>query len=145
MKVQNIKDVNKFFEVIDSCKGKVELVTGEGAGGLQGHRPEDAWQDQLRHHPQRAGGPDGDGLSGTAPHLRRTGPLRQGLPAVCQRADGAPVPEPGGGGKAQHLPGREAGGNGPGHGPGGPDGLVLCVLSRLRRGGPQNRRHRAAL
>ena len=29
MKVQNIKDVNKFFEVIDSCKGKVELVTGE--------------------------------------------------------------------------------------------------------------------
>ena len=30
MKVQNIKDVNKFFEVIDSCKGKVELVTGEG-------------------------------------------------------------------------------------------------------------------
>ena len=30
MKVQTIKDVNKFFEVIDSCKGKVELVTGEG-------------------------------------------------------------------------------------------------------------------
>ena len=30
MKVQNIKDVNKFFEVVDSCKGKVELVTGEG-------------------------------------------------------------------------------------------------------------------
>ena len=30
MKVQNIKDVNKFFEVIDSCKGKVELVTVEG-------------------------------------------------------------------------------------------------------------------
>ena len=30
MKVQNIKDVNKFFGVIDSCKGKVELVTGEG-------------------------------------------------------------------------------------------------------------------
>ena len=30
MKVQSIKDVNKFFEVIDSCKGKVELVTGEG-------------------------------------------------------------------------------------------------------------------
>ena len=29
MKVQNIKDVNKFFEVIDSCKGKVELVTGQ--------------------------------------------------------------------------------------------------------------------
>ena len=26
----NTKDVNKFFEVIDSCKGKVELVTGEG-------------------------------------------------------------------------------------------------------------------
>lgn len=30
MKVQNIKDVDKFFEVIDSCTGKVELVTGEG-------------------------------------------------------------------------------------------------------------------
>ena len=30
MKVQNITDVEKFFEVIDSCKGKVELVTGEG-------------------------------------------------------------------------------------------------------------------
>ncbi|MDO4965626.1 MAG: polya polymerase [Lachnospiraceae bacterium] len=30
MKVQNIKDVDRFFEVIDSCTGKVELVTGEG-------------------------------------------------------------------------------------------------------------------
>ena len=30
MKVQNITDINRFFEVIDSCKGKVELVTGEG-------------------------------------------------------------------------------------------------------------------
>ena len=30
MKVQNIKDIDKFFEVIDSCTGKVELVTGEG-------------------------------------------------------------------------------------------------------------------
>lgn len=30
MKVQNIKDIDKFFEVIDSCQGKVELVTGEG-------------------------------------------------------------------------------------------------------------------
>ena len=30
MKVQNIKDVNKFFDVVDSCKGRVELVTGEG-------------------------------------------------------------------------------------------------------------------
>ena len=30
MKVQNIKDVNRFFEVVDSCAGKVELVTGEG-------------------------------------------------------------------------------------------------------------------
>ena len=33
MKVQNIKDVNKFFEVIDSCKGKVELVTGDSGTG----------------------------------------------------------------------------------------------------------------
>lgn len=30
MKVQNIKDVEKFFEVVDQCEGKVELVTGEG-------------------------------------------------------------------------------------------------------------------
>ena len=30
MKVQNITNIDKFFEVIDSCKGKVELVTGEG-------------------------------------------------------------------------------------------------------------------
>ena len=30
MKVTNIKDVDKFFSVVDSCKGKVELVTGEG-------------------------------------------------------------------------------------------------------------------
>ena len=30
MKVQNITDINKFCDVVDSCKGKVELVTGEG-------------------------------------------------------------------------------------------------------------------
>lgn len=30
MKVQNITDIEKFFKVIDSCQGKVELVTGEG-------------------------------------------------------------------------------------------------------------------
>lgn len=30
MKVQNISNVDKFFQVIDSCVGKVELVTGEG-------------------------------------------------------------------------------------------------------------------
>ena len=30
MKVSNIKDIEKFFEVVDSCSGKVELVTGEG-------------------------------------------------------------------------------------------------------------------
>lgn len=30
MKVQNITNIEKFFEVIDSCSGKVELVTGEG-------------------------------------------------------------------------------------------------------------------
>lgn len=30
MKVQNISNVEKFFQVIDSCAGKVELVTGEG-------------------------------------------------------------------------------------------------------------------
>ena len=30
MKVENIKNVEEFFKVVDSCKGKVELVTGEG-------------------------------------------------------------------------------------------------------------------
>ena len=30
MKVQNIKDVNAFFKMIDTCEGTVELVTGEG-------------------------------------------------------------------------------------------------------------------
>lgn len=30
MKVSNIHDVSRFFEVVDQCKGKVELVTGEG-------------------------------------------------------------------------------------------------------------------
>lgn len=30
MKVQNITDIEKFFKVVDECKGKVELVTGEG-------------------------------------------------------------------------------------------------------------------
>lgn len=30
MKVQNISNIEKFFQVIDSCQGKVELVTGEG-------------------------------------------------------------------------------------------------------------------
>ncbi len=30
MKVQNIKNIEKFFQVIDKCAGKVELVTGEG-------------------------------------------------------------------------------------------------------------------
>ena len=30
MKVQNITDVEGFFKVEDSCKGRVELVTGEG-------------------------------------------------------------------------------------------------------------------
>ncbi|MDN0062187.1 polya polymerase [Lachnoclostridium sp. An298] len=30
MKVQNITDIEGFFQVVDECKGKVELVTGEG-------------------------------------------------------------------------------------------------------------------
>ena len=30
MKIENIKDIDKFFAVLDKCKGKVELVTGEG-------------------------------------------------------------------------------------------------------------------
>lgn len=30
MKIQHIEDIDKFFKVIDSCKGKIELITGEG-------------------------------------------------------------------------------------------------------------------
>lgn len=30
MKLQNVTDIDKFFEVVDSCEGKVELVTDEG-------------------------------------------------------------------------------------------------------------------
>ena len=30
MKVQNVTDVEKFFKVIDECKGTVELVSPEG-------------------------------------------------------------------------------------------------------------------
>ena len=30
MKIQNITNVDGFFKVIDSCKGKVELITSEG-------------------------------------------------------------------------------------------------------------------
>jgi len=30
MKIKSIINVEKFFEVVDSCEGKVELVTGEG-------------------------------------------------------------------------------------------------------------------
>ena len=30
MKVTNIKNIEGFFKIVDSCKGKVELVTGEG-------------------------------------------------------------------------------------------------------------------
>ena len=30
MKIQNITDVEKFFKVIDQCKGTVELVSPEG-------------------------------------------------------------------------------------------------------------------
>ncbi len=30
MKLMNVKNVEGLFKVIDSCKGRVELVTGEG-------------------------------------------------------------------------------------------------------------------
>ena len=30
MKVTNITNIDRFFETVDGCKGKVELVTGEG-------------------------------------------------------------------------------------------------------------------
>ena len=30
MKVTNISNIDKFFKVINQCKGTVELVTGEG-------------------------------------------------------------------------------------------------------------------
>ena len=30
MKIRNIKNIEAFFKAVDSCEGKVELVTGEG-------------------------------------------------------------------------------------------------------------------
>ena len=30
MKISNISNVEKFFSVVDSCKGKIELLTDEG-------------------------------------------------------------------------------------------------------------------
>ena len=30
MKIQNINNIEKFFQVDDSCSGRIELVTGEG-------------------------------------------------------------------------------------------------------------------
>ena len=30
MKVKNIHDIDKFFEVVNNCEGRVELVTNEG-------------------------------------------------------------------------------------------------------------------
>lgn len=30
MKIYNITDVEGFFKIVDSCEGRVELVTGEG-------------------------------------------------------------------------------------------------------------------
>ena len=30
MKIRNIKNIEEFFKAVDSCEGKVELVTGEG-------------------------------------------------------------------------------------------------------------------
>ena len=30
MKIQNISEVEKFFQVIDQCKGTIELVSAEG-------------------------------------------------------------------------------------------------------------------
>lgn len=30
MKVTNITDIPGFFDIVDKCKGRVELVTGEG-------------------------------------------------------------------------------------------------------------------
>lgn len=30
MKISNVSNINKFFEVVDKCENKVELVTGNG-------------------------------------------------------------------------------------------------------------------
>ncbi|HAF26761.1 MAG TPA: polya polymerase [Lachnospiraceae bacterium] len=30
MKIKNVKDIEGFFKVVESCSGKVELVTDEG-------------------------------------------------------------------------------------------------------------------
>ena len=30
MKIESISNIQEFFKIIDSCKGRVELLTGEG-------------------------------------------------------------------------------------------------------------------
>lgn len=30
MKVSNVANIQQFFKIVDSCKGRVELLTGEG-------------------------------------------------------------------------------------------------------------------
>ena len=115
------------------------------AGGLQGHCGADARQDQLRHHPQRAGRSGGNGLSGAASHLGGTRAVRQGLPPVRQRADGAQGPVSRGDGQNQQRPVRPDEAGGSGHQSGGPDGVQLCGVSHLYGGGPPDRRHGAAL
>ena len=30
LKIENIKDIEKFFEIIEKCEGKVEIVSKEG-------------------------------------------------------------------------------------------------------------------
>ena len=30
MKIKNIQNLDKFFDIVESCNGKVELITGEG-------------------------------------------------------------------------------------------------------------------
>ena len=30
MRIENISDVTEFFKIVDECKGRVELLTGEG-------------------------------------------------------------------------------------------------------------------
>ena len=121
----------------NSARRGGKLYPDGGAGGFQGAGGAGGLEGLLRHHPKRAGRADGAGLPGAAPHLRRTGALPPGLPAVRQRADGGAAAEPGGDKADQRGAAPEDAGAGQGDRPGGTHGVPAHQLPRIRphRGG----------
>ena len=122
-----------------------ELHRHRRAAGFQGHRRADAGKGQLRYRPQRAVRAERHGLSGAAPHQRRTDTLPAGLPAVRQRVDGTQAHLRRGGRPDQRHAAAGAEGHRSGDRQDRPDGVQLCGLPHLRRGGSHRRRHRKAV